>query len=308
MIRKKTGFKELTILVLASAALVSVACGDDDDNTPPGAAGSAGTSAGSAGKSGGGSAGTGAGGSTNGGSTNGGSTNGGSTNGGSAGTSAGGTGDTDSEGGEAGAGGVPPEDGSGGQGGEPVVGGAGGAGGEGGAPVVELATLKNLSFEEPIPGTNYAPSTGTTLFPAWTNTATPSGASFIQWKSDPPQADQVKSGNVRLSLWNAAAYVATLEQTVSPIANGTYAFSIWVARDDLADLNESYLYAVGHDASSPTTKLKKDTEAAVGAPFVKVTLSPIEVTSQSVTVGVYTDAKAGSWLNLDDASFERLPE
>jgi hypothetical protein len=282
MIRKKTGLKEVTLLVLASAAFVSVACSDDDDDLYGGTAGTSGSSstagkagdggsAGSAGKSNGGSAGT---------------TTAGTTNGGSAGTTSGGMAGTESMGGDT-TGGVPPD----GQGGEPTV---GGAGGEGGAPVVEMDTLKNPSFEASLaPGGN-PPDSGTKVFPEWDNTATPDGASYIQW-------DGASSGSVRLAQWNAGAYTARTSQTISPIANGTYSFSIKVNRDALDKLNDSYLYAVGYDINAPEEDVTEPTDAAVGNTYVKITLANIVVSSGSLTVGVYTDAVAGGWINFDDA-------
>ncbi len=131
---KKKGLKELTLIAL-SAALVTVACGDDDDSSP-GVGGSSGSSTGgtaSAGKSNGGSAGSGTAGKTAGGTAAGGSSTAGTGN-------------------EAGAttGGVPTDGGSDGEGGETTLGGAnaGGAGGEGGEPPVAMDTFKNGGFED----------------------------------------------------------------------------------------------------------------------------------------------------------------
>lgn len=291
MIRKKLGLKEVTLL-LASAALVSVACSDDDDDLY-GGGGSAGT-AGSSSTSGKSSTGGSAGKSSTGGSSDAGQTSGGTSNGGSAGKAAGGTAGSENMAGET-SGGVPPE----GQGGEATAGA--GVGGEGGAPPVELDTLKNTSFEESLtPGGN-PPDSGTKLFPEWVNTSSPDGSSYVQW-------DDVSSGKVRLAQWNANAYTADTSQTVSPIANGTYSFSIMVKRDALDKLNESYLYAVGYDKDALGDDVTQDTDAAVGNTYVKVTLSPIVVNSGSLTVGVYTDAKAGGWINFDDAELTLLPE
>ncbi|RYZ09881.1 MAG: hypothetical protein EOO73_03090 [Myxococcales bacterium] len=311
MMRKKTGLKELSLVVLCGAALVSVACGDDDDTGGDGTSGSAGTAAAgssSAGsKSTGGSAGsksTGGSGGTSAGGTSAGTSAGGTSAGGtSAGTSGGGTAGS-AMGGESG-GGVPGEGGAAGEGGAPIVGeagaDAGGAGGEGGAPVVAMDVLKNLSFESPIPPATWAPSSGTKVFPEWTNTATPDGSSYVQW-------GDVTSGDVRLAHWSgAAAYVARTEQEVSPLANGTYAFSIHVKRDAPEKL-DSYLYAKGFDPDAPDDDVRKDTEDVGNTAYVKVTLGPIVVESGKLIVGVYTDAAKDAWINFDDASLERLPD
>lgn len=291
MIRKKTGLKELTLVVLCGAALVSVACGDDDDGDSPGTAGStsAGTKStgGSAGsKSTGGSAGTGTGGTTSAGTNNGGS-------GGSSGSSVGGepNGGVPSDGGTDGEGGTPSEAGAD-AGGAP----AGGAGGEGGAPVVVLDTLKNASFE--------TWNADKTIVAEWINASTPAGASYAEWGAPAKN----KAGEYRLAHWSAAAYTARIEQVVSPIANGTYSFSIWVNRAALTELNESYIYAKGFDAEDAEADVQLDTDAGVGDTYVEIKLDNIEVTSGEITVGVFTDAKAEGWINFDAASLERLPD
>jgi hypothetical protein len=301
MIRKKTGLKELTLVVLCGAALVSVACGDDDDTGGDGTSGSAGTTTagskstgGSAGsKSTGGSAGTGTGGTSSAGTGNGGTS--------SAGTSGGGTGGTggtagSSVGGEP-SGGVPSDGGMAGEGGAPIIGGAdaGGAGGEGGEPpVVVLDTLKNASFE--------TWNADKTIVAEWVNTATPSGASYFQWGSGPA----IKNGEYKLAHWDDVAYTARTEQVVSPIANGKYKFSIFVNRDALTDLNESYVYAKGYKATALAEEQKTNTDAAVGDAWVEIAVTDIQVTSGAITVGFYTDAKIDGWINFDDASLVRL--
>ncbi|MDF3065382.1 MAG: arabinogalactan endo,4-beta-galactosidase [Polyangiaceae bacterium] len=306
MIRKKTGLKELTLVVLCGAALVSVACGDDDATGGDGTSGSAGTSTagskstgGSAGsKSTGGSAGTGTGGTSSAGTGNGGTS--------AAGTSGGGTGGSagSSVGGEP-SGGVPSDGGMAGEGGAPIIGGAdaGGAGGEGGEPpVVVLDVLSNLGFEQnPNPQLSNPPDGDTAVFPAWTNTSTPAGKSVIKWQD-------AHGGSVKLGQWSDAPYTARVEQVVSPIANGTYSFSVWVMRGTVAQVPESYLYAVGYNAADAEEDVTAPTDAAIGGAWVKVTLANIPVTSGSLTVGMYTDANAQGWVNFDDASLERLPD
>jgi hypothetical protein len=285
MIRKKTGLKELTVLLLASAAFVSVACGDDDDDTNPGTAGSAGSGGSStAGTGTGGKAGSGAGGKA--GSDAGGKA--GSDAGGKAGSGNGGTAGTGGApvGGE---GGVPPEGGSAGagEGGEPMGGAPmGGAGGEGGVPEVVFDTLGNVSFE--------VWNADKTIVQDWTNTSAPAGSSYCEWSTD-----KNKTGSYRLAHWNNVAYTATTEQTLSPVANGKYTFSIWVSRAAADKLNDNYIFAKDHESGNAVVKGVTDT--AVGDAYVKITTAAFDVTTGKVTVGVYTDALAGGWVNFDDA-------
>lgn len=279
MIRRKSGLKEVTWLMLASAALISVACGDDDDDLYGNTGGTSGSSAAGKGSGGSSTAGKGSGGSSAG-STAGGTTAGGSTTGGTAGTT--------SEGGEP-SGGTTSEGGTDGEGGE-ATGGvpSAGAGGEGGAPFV-ADTLDNPGFEQ---GT-----ANSSTFPGWTNEGTP-GAAFVQFTDS-------HSGTGRLGHWTkwesneSPPYTARTYQTVSPIANGTYSFSMWV---DRGWFDEQYLYATGYDAEDLEDEVTVSTDdAETPAGYVKITLSNIVVTSGSITVGVYSAAPAGTYTNFDDA-------
>jgi hypothetical protein len=290
MMRRIPGFK-YAVVGLFGVALVSVACNDDEDAPPNGGAGNAGTSSG-AGSGGKATAGTSSSGSTNGG-TDGGTDAGGGTAGGAGagGTAGSGTmgGAGADAGGAAGAAGAAGEGGEGGaMGGAGGAGGAGGEGGEGGPPFV-ADVLDNPGFEANL---------GTTIT-GWSNEGTP-GASFVEYKD----AD-AHSGHHKLSHWTAWTqgganpdYTARTYQTVGPIANGTYSFSMWVNRDWE---NEQYLYARGFDANDANLEKKVDTIDTDGLGYVKVTLSGIQVTSGTVTVGIYTAAPAGSFANIDDA-------
>jgi hypothetical protein len=275
MIRRNTGLKEVTWLMLASAALIGTACSDDDDDL----------------YGGGGTSGSGTSGKNTGGSSTAGKTSGGSGGSTTAGSTTGGTGGS-SVGGEA-TGGVPTDGGVGGEGGDasggtPSEGGAGGAGGEGGEPFV-ADTLDNPGFEM---GDNKS-----STFPGWTNEATASAA-YLEYAT-------AHTGTGRLNHWTkwesaeTPPYTARTYQTVSPIANGTYSFSMWVDREWF---QEQYLYATGFDAADLEDEVTQSTEDAnTPAGFFKITLSNIVVTSGSVTVGVYSAAPAGTWAGFDDA-------
>ncbi len=105
-----------------------------------------------------------------------------------------------------------------------------------------------------------------------------------------------------------AEYTARLEQTVSPIANGSYEFSVWIQRDAAEKFTKSYLFAEDFNVADPDDADAMITDAAIGNTWVKVTLGPIVVTSNELTVGVQTIAAAGGWINLDDAELKLIPE
>jgi hypothetical protein len=296
--RRKAGFKQYAFLGLFTAALVSSACDDDGDSAPGGEAGKAGSNSGGGGASAG--------------KSNGGSSAGG-TKAGTAGTAAAGTesGGTATAGtaptaGTEPTGGTAPNAGTGGMGGtgagaggegaEPAVnggesgapaggmGGEPGSGGEAGAAPIVYATLVNPGFEL---GTTHMVPTG------WTNEGT-DGAAYYEMNG-------THGGTGKLSHWTAYSagaphYTARTYQTLDPIENGTYSFSMWVNRD-WAD--EQYLFATGYDSANPTAEMKQAT--VDGADYTKITVSGIVVTSGKITVGVYSDNSTGTWANFDDA-------
>jgi hypothetical protein len=281
MIRKIASFK-YAVFGLFSVALISVACSDEEDDVPNGGAGTAGktSGAGSGGKaSTAGSSGAATGG-TNGGT---GAGTAGTSDAGNAGTATvGGAGaDAGGAGGVGGEGGVP----LGGEGGA-LSGGAGGAGGEGGAPFV-ADVLDNPGFEV---------GTGTNIT-GWTNEGT-TGAAYIEYSAS------AHGGQYKLSHWTAWVdgapdYTARTYQTVAPIANGTYSFSIWVDRNYF---KTQYLFARGFNAADSTQELTQSTAAAdAPAGYVKITLTGIPVTSGTITVGVYSSVETGTYTNFDDA-------
>lgn len=288
MIRKIAGFK-YAAFGLFSVALISVACSDDEDAIFNGGAGNAGKSSGGASSGGKATtAGTSSSGATSGG------TKGGTDSGTAGTTSDAGTGGTAGTAGTATVGGAGADaggtGGASGEGGVPMggEGGAvsGGAGGEGGAPFV-ADVLDNPGFEV---------GTGTNIT-GWTNEGT-TGAAYIEYSAS------AHGGQYKLSHWTAWVngapdYTARTYQTVAPIANGTYSFSVWVDRDYF---KTQYLFARGFNAADSTQEMTQVTDAAKDpAGYVKITLSGIPVTSGTVTVGVYSSVETGTYTNFDDA-------
>lgn len=133
--------------------------------------------------------------------------------------------------------------------------------------------------------------------PGWTNEGT-AGAAYIEYSG-------ARSGFGKLGHWTAyvdgQSYTARTYQTLDPIANGTYSFSIWV---DRGWFDTQYLFAKGFNAADPDQEVTMvTTEAETPAGYVKVTLSGIVVTSGHCTVGVYSSVVTGTYTNFDDAEF-----
>lgn len=319
--KKLTNYAKMALIV-ASAGVLVVACTDDDGgNFETGGANAGGSlnagagGKGSAGRVGGsdagsenagadaiGEAGSSAGGNPSGGNNSGGNPSGGSSGGGnSSGGASAGTGGNNS-GGKSGSGGSSGFGGGNSPGGQAGLSGEGGAaagsagmdttgeGGSAGAETIVPDTLFNASFEDA--GSDWNVING------WESSGD-ADADKVGWTST--TADDGNS----LKLWKATAYQVTESQTLDPLPDGTYSFSVKVSR--APDLVSQYLFAKGCDASHPDGQVTQNTDAATGSAYTKITLSGIVVTSGKCTVGIYTDALAGGWADINDAEFTLAP-
>jgi len=292
MIRSKARFKQYAALGFVSVALVSAACSDDEDGVD-GNTGGGGSSAGKA----------------TGGTNTSGSPAGGKASAGTAGMPSAGT---QSAAGSDGEGGSAPEGGATGQGGAPdaagatgeggaVAGGAGGSpsGSEGGADGDGGAGGEAAFVADVLDNPGWETGTAHVDMPGWTNEGTP-GAAYIEYSN--PHDGFGRMGH--WTMWvdaNSPPYTARTFQTLDPIANGTYSFSVWVDRNYAED---QYLFARDFNADDANDELTQDTDAAEAEPgYFKITLTGIQVTSGKCTVGIYTANPAGTYANFDDAEF-----
>lgn len=275
-----TGYQGFALL-LGALGLVAVACSDDDDDSPDNSAGKGGSTAG---KSSGGSSGKG-------GSSTAGKDSGGDASGGKSGSGTGGT----SMAGE-GQGGEPASSGSG-QGGEPAGGapggggdGAGGdamggAGGEGGAAEIVADTLDDGNFSKY--GTDWKEEGDV-------------DAATTKWISDNQDG---------LNHWALGAYSVSTWQTVSPLPNGTYKFSMEVEHGTMAD---QYLFAKGCTTGADDDIIKESTMSAGSSGLTKFELT-VTVATGSCTVGIHSEGPAtpedgnDGWANMDNAAFVAVP-
>ncbi|HEX6276193.1 MAG TPA: hypothetical protein VFZ53_24295 [Polyangiaceae bacterium] len=299
------GKSPFALMSVAASLMVAVACSDDDDDGGGGGdddtggkggsmqGGSSGsTNGGTSGSStGGATGGTGRGG-TNTGGTTGGTNTGGANTGGSAGAATGGSAGT------SGAAGGGDDGGMGGIGGTD-----GGMGGEGGEEMVP-DVLDNGNFEM------FGAGGKTAEIPGWQESGDLE-AGYLEWEWGVPNP----GGGVshRLAHWRAFVattmekYNANTFQTVSPIPNGTYTFKIWVQRQTGA-LDESWLFARGHDVANPSTEMTVNTPVPANTnDYFEVVLPNIVVTSNQVTVGVHTMSWGNHWANFDNASLTKDP-
>lgn len=154
-----------------------------------------------------------------------------------------------------------------------------------GEPVERVNELDNGSFEAD--GFTNTPSSWGT----WTANGADADAVFT---SDAWAAH----GTYTLNHWKATAYTASNYQTVTGLANGTYTFGAWVLNG--GGQNAAYLYAKNYGGAEVRASLP----VAEGA-WEYVSIDGIQVTNGQVEIGVYDDANAGNWLNLDDVKLYR---
>ena len=166
-------------------------------------------------------------------------------------------------------------------------GGMGGGGGEGGEVVV-FDTLLNADFEA-------------NSLDFWEETGDVD-ASYNVW-------DGGRNATRRLAHYRAYStaqpeFDVSTFQTISPIANGTYTFSLWVTRH--TDFLHSYIFARGHNAAMPTEEIQVLTPGNDTA-YEQISIPNIVVTSGQVTIGIRSHGYGNRWANIDDATLTKNP-
>ncbi|MFT4258988.1 arabinogalactan endo-beta-1,4-galactanase [Microbacterium sp.] len=104
-------------------------------------------------------------------------------------------------------------------------------------------------------------------------------------------------GTYKLNFWKATAYTASVYQTKTSLPSGTYRLSAWVLNS--GGQNSAYLYAKRYGGT------EKQAAFPVSATDWKRVSIDVQVTSGILEFGVYTNAKAGNWLNIDDVRLVR---
>lgn len=131
-------------------------------------------------------------------------------------------------------------------------------------------------------------------------TSTPSGWSV--WANTTANLASIKTeqpgvvGDYKLTLWNSAAYKASTYQVKTGLTNGTYSLTAWVLNS--GGQNSAYIYAKNYGGTEKQTALPVNT-----ASWVKVRIDNIQVTNGQAEIGIYSDANANNWINVDNVKF-----
>lgn len=145
--------------------------------------------------------------------------------------------------------------------------------------------IKNSGFEAD--GYTNSPSQWQTWLPAGVDSGTIKTESSTAY-----------SGQYDLSFWNQKAYTASAYQKVTGLQNGTYTLSAWIRRggkQKVCQLYAKYFGGSERNASLPIS----DTG------WSKVTVDNIQVTNGQCEIGLYTEAGADDWCNIDHVMFRK---
>lgn len=157
--------------------------------------------------------------------------------------------------------------------------------------------LSTLEVFSETPGTNVLTNAS---FEADGWTSTPTGWTVWGDTAAVKTEDPAVHGDLKLTFWSDSAYEASVYQQVPGVANGTYDLTAWVLSSGGQTTAE--LYAKGHGGADRTLALPTSTTS-----WTRISLEDVTVTSGWIEVGVYTDATAGSWINLDDVTLVPVP-
>ncbi len=158
-----------------------------------------------------------------------------------------------------------------------------------GKPTVAMNAF--LENNTPAPGTNLLlnssfdmDNTGTATPQGWNKSGTVA-ASYTSsgggWNAD---------GTYYLGHYSATAYQVRTYQTVS-VPNGHYQLTAWAVRGN--GQNACQMYATNYGDTDRTTNIPYNNA------WQQVTIPDINVTNGQVTIGFYSNANAGNWLDID---------
>ena len=135
-------------------------------------------------------------------------------------------------------------------------------------------------------------------------TSTPSD--WNVWLSSASATDTVKTeygyaydGDYKLTFWDDAAYSCSVYRTFTNIPNGTYRFSVWAMTNGEQDVLQ--LYAKNYGGDEITTTI---TTSDIN--WNMYTIGEIVVTNNTLEIGIYTEANANDWCNLDMAILRKV--
>ena len=154
-------------------------------------------------------------------------------------------------------------------------------------------TARNFSFEDNSAATQTPTNWSTNDFGTTANAT----ADFTESKSAPSNA---RTGSYMLTHYKNTAYRVYTSQTITGLTNGTYNLAAWIRTAG----GQTAAYMDIKDFGNGTD-LTTDMRSAASGTWTLVTIANVPVTSGQATIGFYSDAGAGQWVNIDDINLAR---
>lgn len=128
-------------------------------------------------------------------------------------------------------------------------------------------------------------------------TQTPSG--WTTWGTTAADKTEAggRSGALKLTHWSSSAYSVSTHQIKTGLVNGTYTLRAWVMRG--SGQTACWIYAKNFGGTERTQPLP------VTSTWTQITISGISVTNGQCEIGLWSQANANNWCNLDDVEFFR---
>ncbi|WP_281884626.1 carbohydrate-binding protein [Paenibacillus sp. YYML68] len=112
--------------------------------------------------------------------------------------------------------------------------------------------------------------------------------------------DGPRTGSHKLTHWAASDYMQTTYQTIK-LDNGSYQVSTWVRTGGGQNALRMELKKFGSSGQTVDLKSASSTEWTL---FLS---EPIEVTTNELEIGLFSDGKSGNWTGFDDVQIMKLP-
>lgn len=122
-------------------------------------------------------------------------------------------------------------------------------------------------------------------------------ASFTESKAAPYNA---RTGNFMLTHYMSSAYQIYTYQTITGLTNGTYNLTAWVRSGGGQTASYMDIKDFGSGAD-----LTADMRSASSGTWTLVSILNVAVTNGQATIGFYSNAGAGQWVNIDDVNLAR---
>lgn len=147
----------------------------------------------------------------------------------------------------------------------------------------DISKVNNLITN---PGFEKGPSGKNFTIPGWTVVSDQDkNAAFTE-------SGWTHSGQNKFTNWKDSDFKVYTYQTIENIAEGVYNFEFWYANGDGG--NDCYVEI--KDFGGDPIKIATPKRGSWG----KLEDKDIKITTGKCTIGIYSDAKAGYWINMDD--------